>query len=443
MNFILSIACRIPWIARLDTHMKEVLRGSTVAASLKMLGMGLGFGYNMLLARLLGAEGVGIYYLALSVTSIAVVVSRLGLDNVLLRFTAANAAQGDWEKIAGVYRKGILIAAGASAVVSAIVFSSAFWIADNFYSEPALTRPLQLMAIAILPMSLLVLHAELLKGLKKIRDATLINSVGVPLVSIPLLLLLRDLLGVLGAVTAYVVATVLVFFVGINLWRRATPQIRGVRGDFDTHSLVATAFPLFVVALMNLIMKQINILLLGIWSESEMVGIYGIVMRTAALTSSFIPMAIVSIAAPKFAELYAEGDHHALEAFARNVVMLGVPIAAFVVLPFVIAPSWVLGFFGSDFSIGATALVILAMGEFVNVATGPVGFLLIMTGYEKAQRNNVIVGVCLNVLLSVILIPRCGIIGAAIAASVSSTFRNINAVLLVRKCLSINVWSIR
>ncbi len=68
---------------RLDSHMIEVVRGTSVALGMKVLAVGLGFGLNVLLARLLGAEGAGVYYLALTVTSIAAVVGRIGLDNAL------------------------------------------------------------------------------------------------------------------------------------------------------------------------------------------------------------------------------------------------------------------------------------------------------------------------------------------------------------------------
>ena len=441
-DVIFTVVSRIPWITRQDIHMKDVLHGSVSAATIKVLGMGLGFGYNILLARLLGAEGVGVYYLALSVTTIGVIIGQVGLGSVLLRFTAANVALQNWEKVAGIYRNGILMAAGTSITVSMIVFGVAPWLANTFYSEPALARPLQVMAFAIFPMSLLLLHAELLKGLRKIRPAILINSVGVPLFNIPLFILINAKLGVLGAATAYVISTGLVFFIGIKLWSHSTPQIRGVRGHFDTRVLVVTGFPLFVIAIMNLVMDQINLILLGVWTNSETVGIYGIALRTAVLTS-FILFAVNSVVAPKFAALYAQENYEALATLARNIVRISSLVALFFVSPFILAPSWILGVFGSEFAEGTTILPILAIGQFINVITGPVGLLLTMTGYEKVQRNNVILSACLDIFLCLILIPSYGAAGAAIAASLSLIFKNINATFLVQRYLSINVWPIK
>jgi len=433
---IAAITSRIQLLTQMDHHMKEVVRGAAVAFVLKVLGAGLGFGFNVLLARLLGAEGTGVYYLALTVTTIASVVGRMGLDNALLRFTAANAAQREWDKVAGVYRKGIWIAVGASSAAMLIVVSSASWIAQSIFSEPTLTAPLRLMAFGILPMSLLTLHAELLKGLKKIRDAMLVQGVGLPIISVPLLSLLGGSLGILGAAVAYVMSTVIVLLLGIGLWRRATPQLRGLRGIFDTRRLITTSLPLFWVASMNLVMSWTDTIMLGIWTDSESVGIYGVAMRTAMLTS-FILVAVNSIVAPKFASLYVQGDHRALGNLARNATKLITFLSMPVLLLFVIAPTQVLEMFGPHFTAGATVLVILAVGQFVNVATGSVGYLLMMSGHEKLMRNNIITSAALNVVLNVMLIPKYGIIGAAIATAICIATMNIMSTVLVYWKLSI------
>ncbi len=62
-------------------HMRDILQGASIAAALKIISAGLVLGYNILLARLLGAQGVGIYYLALMVTTVASVIGRVGLDH--------------------------------------------------------------------------------------------------------------------------------------------------------------------------------------------------------------------------------------------------------------------------------------------------------------------------------------------------------------------------
>ena len=79
--------------------MAEIVRGASIAFILKIIGAALAFAFNIVLARLLGAEGTGIYFLAFTVCIIASVFGRMGLDNVILRFIASNAATEDWDAV--------------------------------------------------------------------------------------------------------------------------------------------------------------------------------------------------------------------------------------------------------------------------------------------------------------------------------------------------------
>jgi O-antigen/teichoic acid export membrane protein len=46
-----------------------------------------------------------------------------------------------------------------------------------------------------------------------------------------------------------------------------------------------------------------------------------------------------------------------------------------------------LGLYGEAFRSGASVLVVLAIGQIVNGATGPVGYLLNMTGHERTNAR--------------------------------------------------------
>ena len=95
-----------------DKDVVELVQKSSGVFALRVAGAILAFALTVTMARLLGAEGTGLYYLALSIVSFAVILSRLGLDNVLLRFAAAYAEQDRWPEVLGVYRSGTWLAAG-------------------------------------------------------------------------------------------------------------------------------------------------------------------------------------------------------------------------------------------------------------------------------------------------------------------------------------------
>lgn len=439
-SILTALANRLP--ATVDVHLREVIQGASIAFVIKIAGTILAFAFNVVLARLLGADGAGIYYLALTVVTIASLLGKVGLDNALVRFTAANASNGHWGRVAALSRKGIRFSALISGLVTVAVIALSPWLSTTVFNEPRLMWPLRLMALAIIPFSLLTLNSALLRGLKKIRDSTIVRAVAVPLISLPLLLILGRIWDVEGAVIAYLLANSVVWLFSISVWRRAVPYPRNTEGRFDTKLLIATSIPLFWIDMLNYAMSSSSTLFLGIWLDSEAVGIFGIALRTTLLMR-FILESTNSIVAPKIAALYEKNDMGALGTLMRNVSISLAVVAAPLLILFFIAPHWILSMFGREFAGGAAALAILAAGQYVNVATGSVGQLLLMTGHEKVLRNNVIINAALNLALNLWLIPIYGLVGAAIANSATLAIKNLITVYLAKKYLSITLWSIK
>ena len=81
--------------------------------------------------------------------------------------------------------------------------------------------------------------------------------------------------------------------------------------------------------------------------------------------------------------------------------------------------------------------VILATGQFVNVVTGSVVYLLMMSGNERLMRNNLLFCLSIGLLINPWLISSYGIIGGAIGATFILSIQNIIAVILVYRKLGI------
>ena len=59
------------FLDRIDDTLRDILRGSSIVFVLKVAGAGLAFAFNIVLARLLGAEGTGAYFLSLTVLTVS------------------------------------------------------------------------------------------------------------------------------------------------------------------------------------------------------------------------------------------------------------------------------------------------------------------------------------------------------------------------------------
>lgn len=108
-----------------------------------------------------------------------------------------------------------------------------------------------------------------------------------------------------------------------------------------------------------------------------------------------------------------------------------------------VLPHLYLDLFGASFQMGATALVILALGQFVNAAAGPSGNVLIMTGQERIAVRGVAAGLLANIVLAVALVPPLGVTGGAIAFASSLVLWNTVLVVLARRLVGVNVTAFR
>jgi O-antigen/teichoic acid export membrane protein len=422
---------------QLDEHMLEVLQGSAVTFAIKVVGAALTFVFNVVLARLLGAEGAGIYFLALTLTTIAATIGRFGLENTLLRFVSAHAVKQEWNAVKGVFNKSMIFALRVSSGLTILLYLLAPWLAEQAFHKPDLTTPLRLMSLAIVPFTIYWLVAEALKGLKQIRNSQLLQGTAMPALSCLGLLAVGSRFGINGAVTVFVVACFLVLGWGGWLWRKADPHLPSALPVFPNRQIYDSCIPLLWVQLVYLALNWASLVFLGIWGTRAEVGVFGAALRTAMLTS-FILVSVNSIAAPKFSALYAQGDLAGVASVARQTTWMMTICAAPILLLFVLAPQSVMAIFGENFSAGGSLLAIMAIGQFVNVVTGSVAYLLIMSGHEKLMRNNTLVVGVLTVVLNLVLIPRFGSTGAALATAISISLQNLGMYYLVRKKLRIN-----
>ena len=404
---------------------------------MRVAGAACAFGFNILLGRLFGPEGVGVYFLVLSVASIAAAVGRFGLENTLLRFISAYAAKDQWGHVKEIYRKGILLSFLFSALATTAVFLSAPLLSKRLFHDPALITPLRLMSLSVVPMALLLLHVEALKGIHQIAVSQVLHGVFVPLGTGILVLAAGSEVGIKGVIALSVFSTTAAVTAGAWLWKRKTAHGRFARPEpIPSRHLLESALPLFGVTLISMLMHWVPIVCLGIWRNSYDVGVFGVALRTSVL-SNFVLISVNAVLAPTFAGLYSKGDMMALSTVARKSALWTTLITSPLLFLFVFHPSWVMEIFGAEFSAHGRPLAILAIGQLVNVSTGSVGYLLMMTGRERQLSvNTVLVGgvtICLNLLL----VPYFGATGAAAATAAGMGLLNLGAFYLVQRELGI------
>jgi O-antigen/teichoic acid export membrane protein len=140
------------------------------------------------------------------------------------------------------------------------------------------------------------------------------------------------------------------------------------------------------------------------------------------------------------AELFKMKDMLALARITRHGGLIVTCIATPVIFAFLVFPKWVMGLFGEEFVEAWILLVILSVGQLVNLMTGSVAFLLMMTGHEKLHLFINIIAAVLSVFLSISLIPFFGALGAALSSAIPLILVNLLRTYYVKKKLGFSVF---
>jgi len=405
----------------LDFHIQEILSGGILASFIKVIAILTNYLFTLVLAKYLGADGVGQFFLIFSIINISTIVGKFGIDQMFLRFIAPAAGQKDWGKVKGIYRKGSLIVFSISTVVAVIIFFSSGLIANIFFGRSELESLIRLFSFAIIPLAFLFNFTELFKAIKKIALCLSLKSIFLPGLTMLGILILPSSLGLKGVIGSYVAATIIIVLGSFFLWSRIINKNKEEVKPFATEALLDSSLPLFWVSLFQIVITWSSTLLMGIWETDASIGNFEIANRMAA------------ILAPKIGILYSEKKIDTIRTICQRSTIIIVVLASPVFLIFLFFPEYILSFFGKDFTSGAVLLKIFLAGQFINVILGPVGFILLMCGREYLLRNAIIIAAVFIVTLNLILIPLIGVKGAAIAFSLTLILKNLIAAFYVKR----------
>jgi O-antigen/teichoic acid export membrane protein len=432
-----------------DEHLSSLVRGSAISFIFKIIGLGAGYAFILLITRGYGPEVMGVFALSLVVLQITSVIARLGMDTFLLRSVAESTALFyTTNKIKETYKEILLLTIPFSILISCALYYLAPFISEYVFHKSELITPLQYIALGIVPMTVLFLHREAIRGLKRMVAFSFIDSLAVPLfASIILITLIYFSDSEFSPIYAHILSLTFAAIFSILIWTTYVNQLRHPKLNNDEiketkvtrRKILATSFPMMLSGSLFLLMGWVDTFMIGMYRDISEVGVYSVALKVSALTS-IILISINSISAPKFAEMWGKGDLNGLKIVTRYSTKLifwgALPILLFILL----FPGLILKVFGVQFELAITALVLLSLGQFINSISGSVNYLLNMTGHEKVVLNNITVALLINIVLNYILIPLYGIDGAALASLMSMAYWNFAGVIYIK--YKLGFWTI-
>ncbi len=406
---------------------------------LRFVGAALAFLYTAVITRQIGVEDSGYYFLSLSAAMFLSTVARAGMDNAVVRFAAVTADQKNWIGLRGMFHLIVGVVGVLSFTIAVPVLVYAPEISELIWGNPAASPIVRFFGISIVSFSLMTILSEFLRAIGELTASVLVSSILHTAVAIALLITLVHGFGAGGAALTFLIATSFSAAMGALWWRRCINLQPMVGHRLSLNPMLQSARHLFIIALAGqAIIPYGPTILIGFWGTADDAAIFSVATRIGMIVGLML-VAVNIIVAPRIAQLYEHRNLKQLEVVVRSISFFLASAAALIVLVGIMLSESLMGVFGEDFRVGGNVLSVILAGQFINVATGSVGVLLMMTGHERQFKQLTLASSVILIVLCFLLIPHLGGVGAAVAVAVSTAILNISALYVAQLRLGIRV----
>lgn len=394
--------------------------------------------FSVILARMLGSELFGLYYLALSVGLFFLTFTTLGLHSVLIRYVSDALGRNNGDLARGYIKYIIKIKVVLTVFATLILLLLAKPMASYVFHKPDVYLPLIFISIYVLFQSSLDFVASLAISVQRFdfMTARYITYEAARILIIPSLIFLGY--GIYGALAGLIISVLLALVVAIILiYKDCRYLFKGVALEVDRPRVLRFLSYLTVGSVSGVIFTYIDSIMLGMFMPVESVGFYRI-----AISIIFAILSLVSISQvllPTFTQLQDAEVSDAFNKLFRYSSMLSFPLALGLIF---LSDPLIRMIYGSEYLPAVLPTRILAL-LIIIFPFGYFGTLFNAREMPEYPAKLVVVSSSINIILNYVLILKYGIMGAAIATLISRCFNSISLGYLSGRIFGIYpVWDV-
>lgn len=402
--------------------MNHLFRKAAATFSLRIASMFFAFLTSVVLARLIGSEGLGTYTYIVSWTYLLAIPGSLGFDGLLGREIAIYTTKSAWGHLHGLKKWSTFLPITVSTILAVVASLTVWYFSPEGDSQTTLAFWIAMFALPLL--SLLQIRRGMMRGLHRIVRGLMPEMFLWPVIQLILVgfayLWLRERFTALWSIAAFSLSILISLVISIVSSNRAFKLVvEWATPQYQRMKWVNKAFPFILLETSGMLSSRIDILMLGAIDGVIATGVYAPVNRGSQLIG-FVLMAFKAPLSPNIAKLFANGKFYELQQLLWRTNRAILLISSVFTLAFLALGYHYLLIFGSEFTVGLSALRIRCLGQFAyNIFVGLSPVVLSMVGCARITAINSILALILNTILNAVLIPAYGINGAAIATTAS------------------------
>jgi O-antigen/teichoic acid export membrane protein len=432
-----------------SSGIRTLVRGGSLALVGYVAGAGLQLLLVLVVTHGLKADAAGVFFEAVALFTILSQWGELGADTGAVREVSRLRALGRAGDVRTALIAALIPVIAFGLLALALVFGFAHVLADAFFHSVHRDRAvsyLRLFALFLPIASACTVILAATRGFGTMRPYVAIQNIALPAAR-PLLVGVALVTG-LGSVAvglawalplAFALVGALVLLLGLlHRDRRSGPS--PLRPSRAPRAIAAEfwrfAGPRCLAGAFGVTVTWLDVLLVGAYTSSRDAAIYAAASRLSVV-GTYGLYAMGMALAPQFSRLLAGRHLDRVQTLYQVATWWIMALCWPLYVIFAVYGRTLMSMFGAKYVSGDVALLILALGGLVNLGTGNSTVVLLMSGHSAWNMFNAGLSLAVNVGLNLILIPRLGIAGAAIAWTASIVVNNLAAVIQVRVLLGV------
>ena len=386
---------------------------------LTLVGQSTSLLYGTIAARLFGQAAWGSYTTAAAWLDVLFRVALVGNDKGLLVFVSARRGDGDEPGAIRALVTALRVTA-VSGLACTLLMAGASWLVARANGQPLDGLALRLLAPLALISSLTTAVLAATMATRTLKYNLFSRGLAEP----ALLLTLTALFGFVapsmwtlaaGAVAAGTTALI-VALAGLRRCFDLREVLRGLRHEPTERAVIRYTIPLALSELTNIVVFRLPIFVLVAYAVPAERAVFNTCLLLASSISA-VRGTFDAVLAPIAAEAWAMGDRarlsYNLQRQSRLVLFVAIPFASLFIVG---GPSW-LALYGPGFASGARTLAWLAGGNVINASFALMSWVHLASGRTRLMLVNNLAMLVFELILCLVLIPRYGVEGAAIATT--------------------------
>jgi O-antigen/teichoic acid export membrane protein len=395
---------------------------SMLLMAARVVGLLAGFGTQILLARMLEPEGLGIFYFATSIAYVVSMIAAFGYPVIAVRFISRYRTRGNDILQAAFVNRAQMDTAIVSCAGMALVMLLAAVIPGDLTTRLAVGAA----AIAIPALALSKIYASVAGAIREFALSYMLNLLWRPV----LFIVVIGAVAIAMAHSSAIMAALVFSFVSVVI---VALQFNGLKRHFPdlTRLLPAdrrqvlqwriASAPLLILAAFSTFINDLNMALLGTIVSKPDLAVFGVCLKLALIVEYAVSL-IHELAAPDISDALVRKQSSTVDMAVARVNVMAVVATLASVIGVVVFGRLVLSMFGPDFVRAFPILLMLVVSQLIRAAFGPSMLTLIAAG---AQKNVVIVfsiAIVGFALGNLVLVPMFGLIGAGAAFIAMTAF---------------------